>query len=66
MYEENDKRGLSIEMEFEKDIDLETCEGSILQVTIELLNQWTKMNIIEGVYGTDGQVINNKYKNLDT
>ena len=66
MNEENDKRGLSIEMEFEKDVDLEICEGSILQVTIELLNQWTKTNIIEGVYGTDGQVINDEYENLDT
>ena len=39
IYEENNKRGLSIEMEFEKDVDLETCEVSIMQVMIELLNQ---------------------------
>ena len=66
MYEENNKRWLSIEMEFEKDIDLETCEGSILQITIELLNQWTKTKVIEGIYATDGQIINNKYENLDS
>jgi len=50
---------LSIEIEFEKDIDVETCKVSILQITIELLNQWTKTNV-------DGQVINDEYKNLDT
>ena len=31
---EIDKRGLSIEIEFDKDIDLETCKGSILHVII--------------------------------
>ena len=63
---EIDKRGLSIEMEFDKDIDLETCKESILHVMIELLNQQTKANVIEGVYAIGGNdVIKNYYDHLD-
>ena len=64
MWNKDEKKKLSIEMEFQPDIDIETCVGSIMHVTVELLTQWNKNNVIEGVHNKLGDIMQEDFKDL--
>ena len=46
---EVEKRGLTVDMEFEGDIKEDECVEAMMKVTIQLLTQWRKNDEIEGV-----------------
>ena len=65
MWNKNEKKGLSIEMEFEPDVDIETCVGSIMHVAVELLTQWKMNNVIEVVCNVSEDIMKEDFKDLD-
>ena len=61
----SEKKGLSIEIQMDIECDLGTCAGTIMHITEILITQWTNNKVINGVYDTNGELINDKYDNLD-
>ena len=62
---ESVKKGLSIEIQMDPECDLGTCAGTIMHVTEILITQWTKNKMIDGVYDTNGGLMNKKHDDLD-
>ena len=52
-----ERRGLTIDMEFDGEISDEECMEVIIKVTLELVNQWKKRKVIEGIVAIDGITI---------
>ena len=52
-----ERRGLTIDMEFEGEISDEECVEVIIKVTLELVNQWKKRKVIEGIVAIDGIIM---------
>jgi len=61
---EKEIRGLSIEMEFQGEVNEEECFEVIIKVTLELVKQWKKAQAIEGIVTSDGEVLEFGYDNI--
>ena len=62
---DSEKKGLSIEIQMDPECDLSMCAGTIMHITEILITQWTKNKVIDGVYDTNGGLMNEKYDDLD-
>ena len=61
----SEKKGLSIEIQMDPECNLSTCAGTIMHIIEILITQWTKNKMIDGVYDTNGGLMNKKYNDLD-
>ena len=61
---EKEIRGLSIEMEFQGEVNEEECFEAIIKVTLELVKQWKKGQAIDGVVTSDGEILESGYDNI--
>jgi len=69
LYDDNEsqyKKGLSIEIEFQVDGNIEQCITSITHFTMDLLKKWIQSNAIDGVFALDGKsMIKSEFEDVE-
>ena len=58
-------KGLSIEIDFQVDGNIEECITTITHFTMDLLKKWMKSNAIDGVWALDGKsLMKSEFENV--
>ena len=59
------KKGLAIEVVMETGSSDQSCAVTVVHAAEQLLNKWTKMNVIEGVHSIEKKVIRENYNKVE-